>query len=58
MDQLNFHEMALEELENMKEYLLTSKSQQETYSERGEINQQVLLINRAIQDKKQQLLNG
>ena len=43
MDTLNFHEMALDELEQLKEYLLDSRNVEETYSERGELNQKILL---------------
>jgi cobalamin biosynthesis protein CbiD len=57
MDEMNFHEMALEDLENLKEYLLDSRNTEETYSERGELNTKILLIDRAIVNKKQQL-NG
>ena len=34
MDEMNFHEMALEDLENLKEYLLDSRNTEESYSER------------------------
>ena len=57
MDTLNFHEMALDELEQLKEYLLDSRNVEEEYSERGELNQKILLVDKAIHDKKQ-LLNG
>jgi len=57
MDTLNFHEMALDELEQLKEYLLDSRNVEEAYSERGELNQKLLLVDKAIHDKKQ-LLNG
>ena len=49
--------MNLEDLENLKEYLLDSKQQEEVYSERAEINQRILLIDKEITNKKQQL-NG
>ncbi len=58
MDQLNFHTMSLEELENLKEYLLDSKQQEEVYSERAELNQRILLIDKEIINKQQQQLNG
>ena len=35
MDELNFHTMSLEDLENLKEYLLDSRQQEEAYSERA-----------------------
>ena len=49
--------MALDELEQLKEYLLDSRNVEEEYSERGELNQKILLVDKAIHDKKQ-LLNG
>jgi hypothetical protein len=58
MDEMNFHEMALEDLENLKEYLLDSRNTEESYSERGELNTKILLIDKAIVNKKQQQLNG
>ena len=57
MDQLNFHTMSLEDLEHLKEYLLDSRNTEEAYSERADINQRILLIDKAIHNKKQQL-NG
>ena len=57
MDKLNFHTMNLEDLENLKEYLLDSKQHEEVYSERADINQRILLIDKEITNKKQQL-NG
>ena len=58
MDEMNFHEMALEDLEKLKEYLLDSRNREEVYSERGELNNKILLIDKAIVNKKQQQLNG
>ena len=58
MDQLNFHTMSLEDLENLKEYLLDSKQVEEMYTERAELNQRILLIDKEINNKKQQQLNG
>ena len=55
MDELNFHTMSLEDLENLKEYLLDSRQQEEAYSERADINQRILLIDKEIHNKKQQL---
>jgi hypothetical protein len=57
MDEMNFHEMALEDLENLKEYLLDSRNTEESYSERGDLNTKILLIDKAIVNKQQQL-NG
>ena len=57
-DELNFHEMALEDLENLKEYLLDSRNIEELSTDRGELNTRILLIDRAIVNKKQQQLNG
>jgi len=57
MDQLNFHTMSLEDLEHLKEYLLDSRNTEEAYSERADINQRILLIDKEIHNKKQQL-NG
>ena len=57
-DGLNFHEMALEDLENLKEYLLDSRNIEELSTDRGELNTRILLIDRAIVNKKQQQLNG
>ena len=58
MDEMNFHEMALEDLENLKEYLLDSRNIEESYSERGVLNNKILLIDKAIVNKQQQQLNG
>jgi len=58
MDEMNFHEMALEDLENLKEYLLDSRNTEESYSERGVLNNKILLIDKAIVNKQQQQLNG
>jgi|TARA_B100000953_G_scaffold235722_1_gene197172 hypothetical protein len=57
-DELNFHEMALEDLENLKEYLLDSRNIEELSTDRGDLNNRILLIDRAIVNKKQQQLNG
>ena len=58
MDEMNFHEMALEDLENLKEYLLDSRNIEELSTDRGDLNNRILLIDRAIVNKKQQQLNG
>ena len=58
MDEMNFHEMALEDLENLKEYLLDSRSIEELSTDRGDLNNKILLVDKAIINKKQQLLNG
>ena len=58
MDEMNFHEMALEDLEKLKEYFLDSRNSEEEYSERGVLNNKILLVNTAIVNKKQQQLNG
>jgi hypothetical protein len=58
MDEMNFHEMALEDLENLKEYLLDSRSTEELSTDRGDLNNKILLIDREIINKKQQQLNG
>lgn len=57
-DGLNFHEMALEDLENLKEYLLDSRNIEELSTDRGDLNNRILLVDRAIVNKKQQQLNG
>jgi hypothetical protein len=57
MDEMNFHEMALEDLENLKEYLLDSRNIEELSTDRGDLNNRILLIDKAIVNKKQQL-NG
>ena len=57
-NELNFHEMTLEDLENLKEYLLDSRNLEELSTDRGELNNRILLIDRAIVNKKQQQLNG
>ena len=57
-DELNFHEMALEDLENLKEYLLDSRNLEELSTDRGDLNNRILLIDKAIVNKKQQQLNG
>ncbi len=57
-NELNFHEMALEDLENLKEYLLDSRSIEELSTDRGDLNNKILLVDKAIINKKQQLLNG
>jgi hypothetical protein len=57
-DELNFHEMALEDLENLKEYLLDSRNIEELSTDRGDLNNRILLIDKAIVNKKQQQLNG
>ena len=57
-DELNFHEMALEDLENLKEYLLDSRNIEELSTDRGDLNNRILLVDRAIVNKKQQQLNG
>lgn len=57
METYNFHEMALEDLENLKQYLLDSRNTEELSTDRGSINQRILLVNKAISDKQQQL-NG
>ena len=58
MDEMNFHEMALEDLENLKEYLLDSRSIEELSTDRGDLNNKILLVDKAIINKKQQQLNG
>ena len=58
MDEMNFHEMALEDLENLKEYLLDSRNIEELSTDRGDLNNRILLVDRAIVNKKQQQLNG
>jgi hypothetical protein len=58
MDEMNFHEMALEDLENLKEYLLDSRNIEELSTDRGDLNNRILLIDKAIVNKKQQQLNG
>jgi hypothetical protein len=58
MDEMNFHEMALEDLEKLKEYFLDSRNSEEEYSERGVLNNKILLVDKAIVNKKQQQLNG
>ena len=58
MDEMNFHEMALEDLENLKEYLLDSRNIEELSTDRGDLNNKILLVDKAIINKKQQLLNG
>ena len=55
---MNFHEMALEDLENLKEYLLDSRNIEELSTDRGDLNNKILLIDREIVNKKQQQLNG
>ena len=57
METYNFHEMALEDLENLKQYLLDSRNTEELSTDRGSINQRILIVNKAIYDKQQQL-NG
>lgn len=57
METYNFHEMALEDLENLKQFLLDSRNTEELSTDRGSINQRILLVNKAISDKQQQL-NG
>ena len=61
MDEMNFHEMALEDLEKLKEYLLDSRNIEELSTDRGDLNKRILLIDNAIFFKlreQQQLLNG
>lgn len=57
MDEMNFHEMALEDLEHLKEYLLDSRNIEELSTDRGDLNKRILLIDKAIVNKQQQL-NG
>ena len=57
METYNFHEMALGDLENLKQFLLDSRNTEELSTDRGSINQRILLVNKAISDKQQQL-NG
>jgi len=54
---MNFHEMSLEDLESLKEYFLDSRNCDEEFTERGVLNNKILLVDKAIIDKKQQL-NG
>jgi len=58
MDEMKFHEMALEDLEKLKEYLLDSRNIEELSTDRGDLNNKILLIDREIVNKKQQQLNG
>ena len=58
MDEMKFHEMALEDLEKLKEYLLDSRNIEELSTDRGDLNNRILLIDKAIVNKKQQQLNG
>ena len=58
MNEMNFHEMALEDLEKLKEYLLDSRNIEELSTDRGDLNNRILLIDKAIVNKKQQQLNG
>tara|TARA_B100000508_G_C11344308_1_gene220761 strand:- start:289 stop:477 length:189 start_codon:yes stop_codon:yes gene_type:complete len=57
-NEMNFHEMALEDLEKLKEYLLDSRNIEELSTDRGDLNNRILLIDKAIVNKKQQQLNG
>jgi len=58
METYNFHEMALEELVNLKQFLLDSRNTEELSTDRGSTNQQLLLVDKAITEKQQQQLNG
>jgi len=58
METCNFHEMALEELVNLKQFLLDSRNTEELSTDRGSTNQQLLLVDKAITEKQQQQLNG